>query len=292
MPKISIITVTKNNLVGLKLSHASLFLQDFCDYEWIVIDGGSHDGSLEFLIQVQKTLPRTQIFSGSDSGIYQAMNRGIELSSSRYLLFLNAGDALADNRVLSEFTGQKFKATFIYGNCLVASSRSLRRFEFPAKLNLKFLLINYICHQATFMDRNAFVSLGNYDESFQFAGDHEFFIRAWTSKQFDYLYWPRVVACLDVGGISNKRENALKIQFERGRVIRRYLINLQHGILALRAFMYRLYRMKTNRQFAWASLLPLKFLFQDFLQLDIDFNRNKISIKSYFPLSRVGSKPS
>src|SRR5690606_1825584 len=91
-----LITVTKDNLFGLQVTAQSIQAQSEKDYEWIVIDGASTDGTQDYL----QSAPAAWI-SETDRGIYDAMNKGIERATGRYVLFLNAGDMLSDPDILS-----------------------------------------------------------------------------------------------------------------------------------------------------------------------------------------------
>lgn len=90
MPKFSIVTVVRNDLDGLRKTAESVCVQQLDDYEWIVIDGASSDGTIAYLNSLQ--LNSLKWISESDRGIYDAMNKGILLSRGEYLVFLNAGD--------------------------------------------------------------------------------------------------------------------------------------------------------------------------------------------------------
>ena len=95
MPLFSVISVTYNNLKGLQNTFKSLRLQTFTDYEWIVVDGGSYDGTLDFLSDKP-----CKLISEKDDGIYDAMNKGIGKANGDYLIFMNAGDVFADADIL------------------------------------------------------------------------------------------------------------------------------------------------------------------------------------------------
>ena len=97
-PKFSIITVNYNNLEGLKKTVESVKNQTYQKFEYIVIDGGSYDGSLEFIKDNESLLDYW--VSEPDSGVYQAMNKGIEKATGEYLLFLNSGDHFCNTKVL------------------------------------------------------------------------------------------------------------------------------------------------------------------------------------------------
>lgn len=114
---ISIITVCKNNKEGLVRTWESVELQETKDWEWIVIDGVSVDGTLSFLNELSD--PKVKYISEPDKGLYDAMNKGIERSSGQYILFLNSGDQLQNSNVINVI---KHSATqnefpdFLYGD--------------------------------------------------------------------------------------------------------------------------------------------------------------------------------
>lgn len=117
--KFSIITVCRNNLTGLKKTYDSLFAQTFTDYEWIVIDGNSSDGTKEWLQSINNELIW---ISEPDDGIFDAMNKGIALAHGEYLLFLNSSDELANNDVLEKVNNavcfSNKPPVFIYGDSI------------------------------------------------------------------------------------------------------------------------------------------------------------------------------
>ena len=99
--KLSIITVNLNNAVGLKKTICSVINQTFLDIEYIIIDGGSLDGSLEIIKEYEKKI--TYWVSEPDSGIYNAMNKGIMHANGEYLQFLNSGDWLVNDSIIEKF---------------------------------------------------------------------------------------------------------------------------------------------------------------------------------------------
>jgi len=103
VPTIAIVTVVLNDLKGLERTYRSIAEQSSGDFDWIVIDGKSTDGSVEFLSAHESAIYRW--VSESDDGIYDAMNKGVRLAHSEHILFMNAGDELNDSRVI-EFLGR------------------------------------------------------------------------------------------------------------------------------------------------------------------------------------------
>lgn len=106
-PHFSVITITKNNLDGLRRTDQSLIMQSYQDFEWIVIDGGSTDGTLDHF---------SPVISEPDQGIYDAMNKGLQRAAGEYVLFLNAGDALTRPNALA--LASLCRADFIYADAM------------------------------------------------------------------------------------------------------------------------------------------------------------------------------
>lgn len=111
--KLSIITINLNNKNGLSETISSVIAQTFTDYEYIIIDGQSTDGSLEVIKQNANHI--NQWISENDHGIYNAMNKGLNLAKGEYCLFLNSGDSLYDSDVLQVLFSQSFTEDIISG---------------------------------------------------------------------------------------------------------------------------------------------------------------------------------
>ena len=111
-PHFSIITVSFNNGDGLQETGDSIQQQTFQEYEWIVIDGGSNDHSVDYLKETSALW-----LSEPDAGIYDAMNKGIDQAKGKYIIFMNAGDLLHDKNTLSIIA--QSNADFIYALSLI-----------------------------------------------------------------------------------------------------------------------------------------------------------------------------
>ena len=112
--KLSIITINFNNRNGLEKTIESVTSQTCKDFEWIIIDGGSTDGSRELVEKKQKYI--TYWCSEPDSGIYNAMNKGIKKAKGDYCFFLNSGDRLHDKDVMMNVLGELDGTDFVSGN--------------------------------------------------------------------------------------------------------------------------------------------------------------------------------
>ena len=154
--KLSIITVNLNNLHGLQKTMKIILSQTSHDYEWIVIDGGSTDGSKELIEQNVEHI--AYWVSELDNGIYAAMNKGIEVATGDYLLFLNSGDCLYNNDTINRFVNFNSDSDVIYGDAKVVDNegKECHDWKTPTTLRLSFFLKGGLNHQATFIKRDCF----------------------------------------------------------------------------------------------------------------------------------------
>jgi len=170
-PLFSVVTVTKDDLNGLKRTWRSLAAQDFHDWEWIVVDGASGDGTPDWLESLE---PGPDWSSEPDRGIFDAMNKGLDRARGEYVLFLNGGDELADTQVLSRTVeaiwSSRGRPDLAYGDALNVDTAG-REFPAPAR-PLWFLPIGMIGrHQAMFFSLAALKGL-RYPEEYRLAADY------------------------------------------------------------------------------------------------------------------------
>lgn len=209
MPELSIITVCFNEAQRIELTCRSVAQQTFQDFEWIVIDGGSTDGTLEIL---KRYAPRMNYFvSEPDHGIYHAMNKGIAQAHGTYLIFLNGGDYLYESETLSKVFRSRniIETDLFYGDLFFERTTGLKRYA-PNSTNCYAMLVEKIFpHPATFIKRTLFETYGTYDESLKIAADLEFFLRVFVSskrrKQHIVEHLPFVVSVFEGSdGISSR----------------------------------------------------------------------------------------
>ncbi len=167
---LSIITINFNNKDGLQKTINSVIQQSFKDYEWIIIDGGSSDGSEDVI----KTYQSHFSFwcSEPDKGIYNAINKGLSHAAGDYIQFLNSGDWLYDSTSLEKAFAQiDGKYDIYYGDMVqVNDGGKLNPITYPDELGFLFFPYNNICHQATLYKRSLFDN-NPYDESFCIVSD-------------------------------------------------------------------------------------------------------------------------
>ena len=214
-PLISIITVCYNE-PNLEETCKSIVNQESQDFEWIVIDGGSNKKTLDIF---EKYKSRINYFvSEKDSGIYNAMNKGILASKGEYLLFLNAGDCLFDSQNL-KLTTEKFDKNndVIYCEGTFDIDNKLVSWKIPSKLTEAFFYRSALFHQATFFKRTLFEKYGLYDEKYKIASDWKYCLMLFKSN-VHFQYIDKIISRDDCNGISstnkelskNERTNILK----------------------------------------------------------------------------------
>ena len=180
----------------------SVFAQTFTDYEYIIIDGGSTDGSKELIEKHQNKL--VYWVSEKDNGIYDAMNKGINNSSGEYLLFLNSGDYLYDESVLGKVAGIDISDDIIYGN--VKWEPGDFNGIYPDILTLEHFMQNTIPHQGSFIRKSLFNTIGLYDEQNKIISDWTFFLLALFKFNCSYKHVDVIVTYCNTEGISLKPE--------------------------------------------------------------------------------------
>lgn len=205
--KLSIITVNLNNRDGLQKTIDSVVTQTFRDFEWIVIDGGSTDGSKELIEQYSDHF--AYWVSEPDKGIYNAMNKGIKVAKGEYLQFLNSGDCLYKNTTLNDVFADTPTGEIIYGDCAVrVTDTSLQEIHYKPVFSLKIFLDGSFHHQSSFIKRVLFAE-ELYDETLRIVSDRKFFIRkAMEGKQFSHVN--HIIATFDTNGISSTQEALLQ----------------------------------------------------------------------------------
>lgn len=200
MIKLSIITVNLNNRDGLLRTIDSVSSQTFRNYEHVVVDGNSDDGSVD-LIKSRITIDRW--ISEPDSGVYNAMNKGIKMASGEYIQFLNSGDTLVAPDTL-ERVFEKYPADvgLIYGDVLRPDSAgSIIHKSAPSQLTLLASYLFQVCHQSIFYHRDIFQRIGLYDEQYKILADQDFTIRCLIAGVTTH-YTGLPIANYEGGGIS------------------------------------------------------------------------------------------
>ncbi len=207
--KYSIITVNYNNREGLRQTIKSVISQTFRDYEFIVIDGGSDDGSTDVLREYDKDI--TYWVSEKDSGIYNAMNKGIAKARGEYLNFMNSGDCFYNDDVLQQVDNHHSEADIIVGRDYHYSEEKHQGHASiqPPRVTMIHFFVATLDHQSSFIRRQLFQD-SPYNESFRLVSDWIFFTEKIVKEQKQVEFIPYIVCRREEGGLSD-------LQRERNR---------------------------------------------------------------------------
>ena len=210
----SIITINFNNKEGLKKTIESVIHQTYRDFEYIVIDGGSTDGSVELLKEYDKQIDYW--VSEPDSGIYQGMNKGIVKSTGNYLNFMNSGDTFYSNKVLAE-TIDFLKCDIVHGR-LFDRSRNCFPYLISQTPTMRYFYESSIQHPSCFIKRSLFDNM-LYDEHFRIVSDWKFFIQQIIFENCSFSFMPIIVASFEGEGLSVSQQFEAIHKAERAEVL-------------------------------------------------------------------------
>ena len=208
-PRISIITVCKNDRDALIDTIESVRAQRYSRIEYIIIDGASTDGTQDIIKQNQDVV--STFISEPDSGIFEAMNKGAKLATGDFLLFLNAGDTLIRPETIDALVDavQRSQGADIYhGDILLfdpATGKSI--YHSAKKASRVSLYRGAMSHQAMLISRSAFERVGPYEQSFLIGGDYEWSLRALHKLGVLFCAVPICVSVFKLGGLSTKSQH-------------------------------------------------------------------------------------
>jgi glycosyltransferase involved in cell wall biosynthesis len=240
--KVSIITINYNNLDGLKRTVESVLCQTWQEFEYIVIDGGSIDGSAAFTEGCSDKIDYW--VSEPDAGIYNALNKGIQKATGDYLLFLNSGDHFFNDEVLANNVHHLVNHDIIAFDIHMLGLGHDFIHKHPDELLFSFLFEETFAHQSVFISRTLFDNIGLYDENLKIVADWKFFIHALASG-YSYRSVHEVLSVFYFDGVSStaegtftrKREREVVLQEEFALYYKDYkLLQKQKGLLEMNRF--------------------------------------------------------
>ena len=208
--KLSIITINYNNAEGLRKTMESVMKQTYLDFEYIIVDGASTDGSVEVIREYENQLHITHSTihllwsSEPDTGIYNAMNKGVRMTKGEYLLFLNSGDYLVDERVVEKVVPLLDGTDIIQGNLydvFIAPNR-LRRGYGQSDVDLFEAYRCIILHPSVFTKRELFDQYGLFDESYRIISDTIFYFKSFCIGNASFKYMDVTISVFEGDGIS------------------------------------------------------------------------------------------
>ena len=230
----SIVVVSLNSGVGLKETLQSILMQTYTDYEVIIKDGGSTDGSLNFLKEegVLDKYPQIHLIAEKDKSIYDGMNQAVQYVSGRYVQFLNCGDLFYDEQVLqkvADYIGDESEVAIYYGNQYNRIQKTV--VTSVPKINEFACYRNVPCHQVCFYDGRLFEKRA-YITEYTVRADYEHFLYSVYEEKAKTRPMPVIVCTYEGGGYSETKENRKKSEVQHREITKKYM--------GIRADLYRL----------------------------------------------------
>lgn len=197
----SIITVNYNHCEGLLNTLRSIISQNYSDYEIIVIDGGSDDGSVDIIRQYSKHI--SYWVSERDNGIYNGMNKGIAQAKGIYVNFMNSGDTFYDDEVLNNVSKMNKNNDFLIGRDYNEDPHTHNIFKtiLPTRISMATFFVWTLPHQSAFIRRSLFAD-SPYDETLKIVADWKFYIVKIVYEGKSVQLMDLIVSNREQGGIS------------------------------------------------------------------------------------------
>ena len=225
---ITIITINRNNAIGLENTMQSVFSQSRKDFEYVVVDGSSTDKSVDLIRRFSVDFgDRLKWISEPDNGIYNAMNKGISMASGDYLEFLNSGDCLVSSSVIGEVYDALEKEgtpSILYGNMFkdLPNGKIFRDRSFSGRdITFWDFFNGTLNHSSAFIRRDLFDKYGLYDESLRIVSDWKWFLQVIVLGGEKPVYANLDISLFDMNGISER--NTQLTEYERQKVLREFI---------------------------------------------------------------------
>lgn len=208
--KLTVITINYNNLVGLKRTFESVFNQTNKDFEYIVIDGASKDGSTDEMAAHKDKI--TYSLSEPDKGVYDAMNKGIKAATGDYCIFMNSGDCFFTDDVVEKVRPLLDGTDIVYGNTHYTDGKIRYSKDEPDLFS--FFYVSCWCHQSTFI-KTELLKKYLYDDSLRIVADWKFLLQTVIKDNCTYKAIDQNVSLYDATGISSTNKEL----YEKERAI-------------------------------------------------------------------------
>lgn len=216
--RLSIITINRNNAAGLEKTMQSVTAQSFKEFEYIVIDGASTDGSVEVIKRLEPGFAHLKWVSEPDTGIYHAMNKGIRMATGDYIQILNSADGLASDdvteRMLAEL-GKQGYPNILYGNmvkCFPDGRKMVDKCFAGQEITMLGMFTGTLNHDPAYIRRNLFEKYGYYDESLKIVSDWKWYLQAIIFGGEKPQYVDMDVTLFDMTGISETNKELDKAE--------------------------------------------------------------------------------
>lgn len=243
--KISVITVCRNAEDTIEETIKSVLAQTYKNIEFIIIDGNSTDNTLNIINKYKTDI--NYLLSENDTGIYNAMNKGVNAATGDILYFLNANDLLYSDDIFQIVvnTFNKNNIDVLWGDVeFIDNNRNHVGFDYYKMRNKLDFLKQNICHQSIFYKADCFKKYGLYDESYILYADYDINLRFLFKNKLKGKYINKIISKFDITGVSqSKEEESVKLQkLEKDRIVNSYFDDDVKNCLKIHSMMYKYVR--------------------------------------------------
>jgi glycosyltransferase involved in cell wall biosynthesis len=205
LPKITVITPTLNTGESIEISLLSVANQTYKNIEHLIVDGASKDKTLPTIRRYQKLYKNIRLITEKDSGIYDAMNKGMAQCTGEWIYFMGADDAFYNENVLTDLFEQGLfqEEQVVYGNVIIKGDVPWARDNtmYDGPFTLEKLFRWNICHQSIFYPKSVIRQIGFYETKYKITSDWDYNIRCWAKYKFTYT--DKIIAFFKTGGKSS-----------------------------------------------------------------------------------------
>lgn len=213
---VSIVTINYNNAQGLARTVKSVLEQTYSNIEYIIIDGGSSDNSVEIIKRNNAHIKYW--VSEKDDGVFDAQNKGLKEAAGDYILVLNSGDELASASVIETVFSSEHSADILYGDMIVVEENGKRTLgTMPDALSVKHMMHDTLWHPVSFVKRSVFAKTGYYDTSFKIIADYAWFLKALFKYKLSSQHLHQTISVFYLGGMSSDSKYSEQLKKERIR---------------------------------------------------------------------------
>ena len=223
--KISIISCSYNAVITVEETIKSVLSQKDAGIEYIIVDGLSNDGTVDIIKKYYGKIYK--FISEKDSGIYDAMNKGIKLSDGDIIGFLNADDVYYDESVISKVVKvfESLKVDSVYGDLIYISGDNdkIKRYWKSGDYDINNFKKGWMPpHPAFFVRRGIYDKYGGFNESYRISADYDLMVRLLYKNKISTFYLPEIIVKMRTGGVSNKISQTVTRLREDYGIIKKY----------------------------------------------------------------------
>lgn len=213
--KVSIITINYKNAAGLRKTIESIVAQSPANFEYLIIDGNSDDGSVDIIKEYENHIDYW--VSEPDSGIYNAMNKGIRQATGDYILFINSGDTIHENANFQEIINEISGEDIVYFNLEISDLNTNTAYikEYPDHPDFKYFIEDTLPHPGSFIKKELLVNYGYYAENLKITSDWAFFMDSICINKCTYRHINNYFSTFYLDGVSSEAGNYELILSER-----------------------------------------------------------------------------